>query len=349
MPNELPKCARVVVKQLAKADRSNILGGKQVTRIFKITPNTAAKWLEGNTHNRSLKPGDIARYERDMKENNWKTTHQGIAFSPESVLVDGQNRLWAIFNSGCTVRMQVTFNEPLEHQAYVDKVVPRSPYDVLKLAGYEWVRSNVEAGVVNGFARFGYGLHLKLSPNELTAIADKLRDGVIHVMNKIYESQQGRSMLRKVPLIIVLVRGYYSRKIKRQRLDEFIEILASGMINDKSTDTAAIALRDFILKCKDEKDAELRRSMYFRAERALIMFSKMKNLKVLKALYREQLPLMPMDKEIREIIVNLRQTCEANRRSMRGVKPWEPDKAALQAEEEDEEEYEDEEEEEEEE
>lgn len=335
MPKTLPKCASVVAGQLPKWARTAVLAGQQVTKIFKITPSIAARWLEGNIHNRALKYGDIALYEQVMKDGDWEPTHQGIAFDPKSVLIDGQNRLWAVFNSGCTVQMQVTFNEPLKYQRVIDKVVPRSPYDTLRLAGYHWVRSNVEAGVINGFVRFGYSAHAKLSSDSLSRIANHLEEGVVYVMGKINESAKGRSMLRKVPLVVVLVRGFYSHKIKRERLAQFIEILSSGVINDRTTDTAAILLRDFILKCKDEKDAELRRSLYFRAERALEAFSKGRALRVLKPTYKELLP-HPQDGEIREIITETRNIMESNRRKMKGVKPWEPGKVDDEDEDEDE-------------
>ena len=40
---------------------------------------------------------------RDMKAGHWRLTHQGIAFDPAGVLIDGQHRLWAIVESDTTL------------------------------------------------------------------------------------------------------------------------------------------------------------------------------------------------------------------------------------------------------
>ena len=79
----------------------------QTTYLY-VTPNLASKWLEGNACNRRLNQQHAERMAQAMRDGCWKTTHQGIAFDTNGTLVDGQHRLWAIVQSGCTVKLPVT-------------------------------------------------------------------------------------------------------------------------------------------------------------------------------------------------------------------------------------------------
>jgi hypothetical protein len=104
------------------------------TETHTITPEAAAKLLaETNQENpRLISRRVINQYAEDMKSGLWQTTHQGIAFTGESLaqpgkLVDGQHRLAAIVSVGFPVSMVVTFGAPrankidfgLKRQLYV--------------------------------------------------------------------------------------------------------------------------------------------------------------------------------------------------------------------------------------
>lgn len=58
-----------------------------------VTPEMAAKWLEGNVLNRPLKQAHVDRLAREMAAGRWRLTHQGIAFDVSGCLIDGQHRL----------------------------------------------------------------------------------------------------------------------------------------------------------------------------------------------------------------------------------------------------------------
>jgi len=77
-----------------------------------VTPELAQAWLGRNMKNRKLKDVTIAGFARDMKNGAWFTTHQGIAFNAAYELIDGQNRLHGIMQSGVTVRMLVSSGWP---------------------------------------------------------------------------------------------------------------------------------------------------------------------------------------------------------------------------------------------
>ncbi|MEB0029146.1 hypothetical protein QN372_00135 [Undibacterium sp. RTI2.1] len=82
---------------------------KVSTSIMKITPTIAANLLKKNKpDNRDVRPGNVAKFVKELKSGNFKTTHQGIAFDQDGFLTDGQHRLHAIVESGIPAEMMVT-------------------------------------------------------------------------------------------------------------------------------------------------------------------------------------------------------------------------------------------------
>ena len=78
---------------------------------MQVTPAMAANWLENaNVKNRKISDLHVKRLARDMKEGRWVQTHEGIAFDPNGVLLDGQHRLWAIIEADVTIAMYIWFN-----------------------------------------------------------------------------------------------------------------------------------------------------------------------------------------------------------------------------------------------
>lgn len=90
-----------------------------ITQCVKdITPELAAKYLEKNHSNRPIRKAHVRMFVRMMLDGDFHLTHQGLAFSDEGVLLDGQHRLLAIIQSGETVSMTIT--EGLPASAYKD-------------------------------------------------------------------------------------------------------------------------------------------------------------------------------------------------------------------------------------
>jgi len=88
-------------------------GAKIEAKLVDVTPAMASRWLNNhNTHNRPLYQKVVDSYALDMKRGYWALNHQGICFSEEGVLLDGQHRLAAIIKSGVTIPLYVTRNMP---------------------------------------------------------------------------------------------------------------------------------------------------------------------------------------------------------------------------------------------
>lgn len=99
--------------------------------VMDVTPSQAQQWLSHNQENRYLSPIGVKRYAEQMRRGQWQLTHQGIAIDSEGNLLDGQHRLAAIVESGCTIKMMVTQNVPRETFMYVDNGKKRAAAQLL--------------------------------------------------------------------------------------------------------------------------------------------------------------------------------------------------------------------------
>lgn len=110
---------------------------KPSASIVHVTPEIAKRWLGRNAVNRKLKGGKMARYARDMAAGRWQLTGEAIKFSHDGRLLDGQNRLNAVIESGQTVAMFVVRGLDDESQAVMDSGAARKTADNLHMAGYK--------------------------------------------------------------------------------------------------------------------------------------------------------------------------------------------------------------------
>lgn len=108
---------------------------EQEYRLILVTPDLAGKLLERNTHNRPIRPKDVAEWQQRFVAGEVGTTHQGIAVDTKGILQDGQHRCAAIFHSGVSVRMWVAVGMPPENFALIDGGRNRNYADVLALSG----------------------------------------------------------------------------------------------------------------------------------------------------------------------------------------------------------------------
>lgn len=99
-----------------------------------ITPEQAKTWLETkNTSNRKLRIHHAEYLASAIKNGDFKTTHQGIAFSKSGLLLDGQHRLAAIVIADKAVEMVVHFD--LDDDAFIciDQGLKRSIAEVTNI------------------------------------------------------------------------------------------------------------------------------------------------------------------------------------------------------------------------
>jgi hypothetical protein len=102
-------------------------------QIVWVTPAMAQAWLVHNTRNRNKKPRAISAYARDMANGDWEYNGETLKFSKTGVLLDGQNRLYAIIQSGATVEILVVTGLRDKAQETMDANTRRYFYDTLDI------------------------------------------------------------------------------------------------------------------------------------------------------------------------------------------------------------------------
>lgn len=118
-----------------------------VVSVETVTPDMAAEWLVGNTHNRSMKDKAVAKYATDIKAGLWDLNGESIKFNGDGRLLDGQNRLRAVIDAGVSIVTVVVRGIDARAQETMDVGVSRRLSDVLKLRG-EVSNIDLAAGLV---------------------------------------------------------------------------------------------------------------------------------------------------------------------------------------------------------
>lgn len=152
--------ARNAVKEALSSLTGN---GRKITKepvfsIEDVTTTKATKWLETNDRNRPLRRRLVTRYATDMRNGRWRLNGETIKLDTDGRLLDGQHRLRAILESGCTTRMAVVRNVDPASFATMDQGVKRAGYDHLALLGYKNAHAlSVAAGHLRRYLRGDIG------------------------------------------------------------------------------------------------------------------------------------------------------------------------------------------------
>lgn len=97
-----------------------------------ISPAEAKALLTFSNGNRSIRESAVQQYMRDIENDVWPLTHQGMGFTVDGVLYDGHHRLTAISriaDDAMSLRVQITFGMPKEAVGATDSGVSRSVAD----------------------------------------------------------------------------------------------------------------------------------------------------------------------------------------------------------------------------
>ncbi len=100
--------------------------------VETITPDMALSYLSCNQGNRPVRVNQVKSLADAIKRGEWRLTHQGIAFSSNGRLLDGQHRLSAIVEAGVPVRSLVSRGLDDETFMSIDIGNRRSHADVLR-------------------------------------------------------------------------------------------------------------------------------------------------------------------------------------------------------------------------
>jgi hypothetical protein len=255
-----------------------------------ITPKLAEKYLNLNTNNRPLRPGHAEKMVHDIKAGAWTECLAPIIFYDDGSLADGQHRLWAISESGETIRFKVYRNYPRPAGINIDTGVTRTPVDQARIHGIDPELSNAIAAVCRGVEDGDVARSDKQrSTSEMLVIIAKHREAA-HWASK--NGPKGKGM-RNAAVLSAVARAYYVEK-EKERLLHFGTIMTKGFI-ETNEDSAAVAMRNYIIMRLQQKkplaNATNWRDTFIKTQNAIYQFMRHKPLSMIKVVGDESYPL----------------------------------------------------------
>lgn len=238
------------------------------SQVELITPAVARKYLEKNIdNNRHISERTVAVYANDMKNRNWRITHQGIAFNTDGKLVDGQHRLRAVIKADTPVKMMVTRGLETESMRNIDQNRPRTSADSLKIAGF------VDPVITNrrqlSFIRFlnSHKLHgtQKLTVDEIIAF-HQINEDVCKLNWKLCSKDATAPAPVMVACVCAVLNG-----VSVAACEAFLRTVANNIIDPAYNCKAALDFAQWKTKLARQGATE-RGDMCFRCENAIHMF-----------------------------------------------------------------------------
>lgn len=239
--------------------------GAERSEYVDVTPELAAQWLEeANVRNRPLSQTRVDQYAREMAEGRWRATNQGIGFGADGRLYDGQHRLWAVVQSGCTVRMLVVYGLDEAARLGIDVGKPRRTPDVLAMfAGLPHARQATSCA--NAVHVLVYGGNPALSGDDVLAWHAANADAFgWYVAAATAVPARFRQSLGQSMVAGALV---FAHRTNPAAVDAFHRGLVSGKAPD-ATPMRALA-RDFLLLEKGQHYGAARRELGLKLLRAV--------------------------------------------------------------------------------
>lgn len=213
-------------------------------QVVEVSPVLASDWLKRNGKNRKVKEPTVEAYSRDMRNNAWLLTHQGVAFDDGGKLIDGQHRLEAIVRSRRTVKLFVsagwtvggTKNKTMDA---VDRGVSRSLADQLSLQHGVADAARV-VQVVNAIAAANFGLQrvFKGTTASVLAVFELYAPELKWLLSHPVKTNGIKSA--QVGALMVLARAVWPEKT-----EDFYSRLRDGV--NLTRDNPALHLRNWLM------------------------------------------------------------------------------------------------------
>lgn len=114
-----------------------------------VSPYLAKQLLQKNNSNRRVSKETVNLYANDMLEKRWKeNTAEFIKISEDGEILDGQHRLLAIVESGCSIYFEIAYNVSKSVFDVLDTGKIRSSADIFsieKIENYTIISATVKS------------------------------------------------------------------------------------------------------------------------------------------------------------------------------------------------------------
>lgn len=264
-------------------------------QVYMVGPDLAAQWLELNKRNRDTRDSIVAKYAADMLAGRWKLVGDAVQFDTGSNIINGQHRLWAVVESGCTVPLLVMFDCDPESIDVMDDHLKRSLRDVAKIRRPTSSVSTFHTAVANMLIRSSIAATLvdrkaaneRVSRQAQLEALDRHWEAIEFVYHEVLKGRKIRG-LTVTAVVTPMVRAYYTED--HERLRQFGKALINGQMENEG-DRAVILLRNWLLQQQAGNLRAVTETTYKKAERALRAFLDSAAIAILYEAAEELFPL----------------------------------------------------------
>lgn len=239
--------------------------------IETITPEIAKEILSKNSLNRTISAKRVALFAEDMKSGKWQLNGEAISIGKDGTLKDGQHRLTAIVLSNTAIITAV--NRDVDNDVFLyDRGKSRTTTDILTVKG-------VDPKLCSGKNVAIIKLHYSLQKKNGTLVSD------FDIENKLNEWKTTLLFLNTIRLpnktinvkkASILLACLYAIEcgVKKETIEKFLKVLASGSPENKSQWAATVLRNDLINKSiKTEGGRTERIRALYAVEKAIYDFN----------------------------------------------------------------------------
>lgn len=269
-------------------------GGKWGVSEATIDPTLAAALLAYNRkNNRKQRPIAIERFSRDMIENRWRFTHEGIAFNTIAELVDGQHRLTCCINTGITFTTLVFFG--FDEMEVVNTGTTRDATAAATIAGMDANKNDMSTlrnflmGSTNYFSAF--------TNSEMLHKA-RVYAEVMAWCREVFKSTASSTRIISGPVRGAIARAYYHAPA--DKLIRFVDVLKLDTPAVEPGDRSAISLRN-ALEVGQLGGQAGRRDSFCKTQRAVQAFLGGEDLKLIRPVEADLFPL-PSSERLDQVV-----------------------------------------------
>ena len=220
------------------------------TTMIAVNPSMAESWLANTADfQRSIHAGIVSKYADMMRKGQWKLTHQSIALDKTLRVIDGQHRCKAIVESGQTIEMMVTFNADPDTFSALDRGYRRTLVQISNMAGKGWATGSAVSAVnaLRWDQNKVSSAHKSWAPDDLLQVLEEYKE---EIGLTFPPHSSGSTQLRSGPIRGAILRAFISKPEHKDRISEFVRVLANGTVINGVEDNAALTLRTKLLSTR---------------------------------------------------------------------------------------------------
>lgn len=252
--------------------------------LERITPTKATEYLNDNKANRHLRNSLVTKYAGDMKNQRWTDCPEPISFYDDGDIADGQHRLWAIVESGCTIPFLVLRGLSRAAGLNINTGAGRTLVDNARICGRDDHLSHALIATARMYA-LGAKQRGAQSNGQRLEYVERHREPCDWAVSN---GPSGKG-LRNAVVLAAVARAYASGE-DEDRLKRFGEVVGKGFA-EGDADSAAIALRNYMMSNRLVFSPAEYRELFLKVQNAIHYFMRRKRLVIIKTVSDEAYPL----------------------------------------------------------